>query len=129
VFVGIIDDEPDLVNLFRDAINNLPGVRAFGFTDPELALTHFRCNQENYRCIISDYRMPSMTGLELFEKVKEINSNVTRILMSAFEIQDQVFKDCRFVHKFIQKPLRISNLVDEVQKSLNLVEIKKQSLE
>jgi DNA-binding NtrC family response regulator len=127
VFVGIIDDEPDLANLFKDALNSLPGVRAFGFTDPELALIHFRSNQENYRCIISDYRMPSMTGLELFEKVKEIDSNVTRILMSAFEIHDEVFKDCQCVHKFIQKPVRISDLIVQVQKSLNIVEIEKQS--
>ena len=127
VFVGIIDDETDLVCLFRDALSSIPDVRAFGFTDPKLALMHFRDNREKYKCIVSDYRMPSMNGLELLEEAKEINADVARILISAFEIADQVFSDCQCVDKFLQKPIRISDLIEQVQKCLIHVEIKKQN--
>ena len=34
--------------------------------------------------------MPEMTGIELLDKMKAMNSAVTRILMSAFEIQDEL---------------------------------------
>ena len=39
---------------------------------------------------ITDHRMAGMAGIELLEKIKAINPAVTRILMSAFEIQDEV---------------------------------------
>jgi hypothetical protein len=46
VFVVIVDDEDDIAYLFRDALNNIPGVKAFAFSDPHLALEHFRHNKK-----------------------------------------------------------------------------------
>ena len=67
--------------------------------------------------------MPSMNGIELLNKVKEINSDVVRILISAFEIQDEVFKSAQCIDKFLQKPVRIADLIGEVQKYLNPLKI------
>lgn len=124
VFVAIVDDESDIAYLFRDALNNIPGVRAFAFSDPYLALVHFRHNHKNYRCIISDYRMPVMNGLELLDEVKGINPGVARILISAFEIKDSVFKHNQCVDIFLQKPVRIPDLIEKVQKYLSPAKIK-----
>lgn len=38
--------------------------------------------------IISDMRIPLMTGLELLKKVKELNPNVRTMLVSALDMQD-----------------------------------------
>lgn len=119
VFVAVVDDEIDIAYLFRDALNNLPGVTAFGFSDPILALEHFRENNRNYKCIISDYRMPTMNGIELLGEVKKINSDVARMLISAFEIDDKVFCDCNCVDSILQKPIKIADLIEKVQKYLN----------
>ena len=121
VFVAVVDDESDIAYLFRDALNNIPGVRAFAFSDPDLALVHFSHNHKNYRCIISDYRMPAMNGIELLDKVKEINSDVVGILISAFEIKDDVFKHTQCVDMFLQKPVRIPDLIEKVQNYLTLL--------
>jgi DNA-binding NtrC family response regulator len=40
------------------------GLNVFGFTDPLLALEHFRINCKNYMLIFSDIRMPGMNGSE-----------------------------------------------------------------
>jgi DNA-binding NtrC family response regulator len=128
VFIAIVDDEPDLAHMFRDALKTIPGVIAVGFSDPQLALEHFRLNHERYACIISDYRMPAMTGLELFEKVSDINKHVPRILISAFEIHDELFKNCQVVTEFLQKPIKISNLIECVRKCLTPIELEKESL-
>ncbi len=95
MYVAVIDDEVDLVYLFKDALSQIEGVEVFGFCDPNLALEHFQIDHQNYKVIISDYRMPGMTGIQLFEKMKEIDSTVTRMLISAFEIQDKVFQDLK----------------------------------
>ena len=56
-----------------------------------------------------------MTGIELLDKIKAINPAVTRILMSAFEIQDEQFQECNCVDKFLQKPILMSKIIDEVR--------------
>lgn len=124
VFVAVVDDENDIAYLFRDALSNIPGVRAFAFSDPNLAIVHFRHNHENYRCIIADYRMPAMNGIELLDKIKEVNPGVARILISAFEIKDDVFNHTHCVDIFLQKPIRIPDLIEKVQKYLSPTKIK-----
>ena len=119
MFIAIIDDEPDLAYLFKEALSQISGAEVFAFTDPSLALEHFKANHQNYMVIISDYRMPSMTGMELLSKIKEVNPAVTRIMMSAFEIQDELFQEYKCVDKFLQKPVLIVDLIKEVRMLTN----------
>lgn len=124
VFISVVDDEEDLVYLFRDALSQIQNVRVFSFTDPRLALAHFQSNRNNYRCVITDYRMPVMTGIELLEKIKEINPEVKRILISAFDIGDEIFSSCQCVDLFLQKPVTMTNLVDSVHACTDYPKIK-----
>ena len=77
--------------------------------------------------IISDYRMPTMDGIQLLEKVKAINPVVTRILISAFEVDDNIFQNCHCIDKFLQKPISILNLIDQVKSIVNKSVIEKKT--
>ena len=123
MFIAIIDDEPDLACLFKEALSQIDGAEVFAFTDPLLALEHFQTNHQNYMVIISDYRMPSMTGIELLSKIKDVNPAVTRIMMSAFEIQDELFQEFRCVDKFLQKPILMTDLINEVRMLVSKIQI------
>ena len=123
VFVAVIDDEADLAYLFKEALSQIDGVKVFAFTDPSLALEHFKANHQNYRVVISDYRMPTMTGMELLSKIKDVNPAVTRIMMSAFEIQDELFQEYKCVDKFLQKPVLMTDLINEVRMLLSTMQI------
>ena len=114
--MAIIDDEADLAYLFKEALSQIDGVEVFAFTDPLLALEHFQTNHQNYMVIISDYRMPSMTGMELLSKIKDVNPAV---MMSAFEIQDELFHEYKCVDKFLQKPVLMTDLINEVRTLIN----------
>ena len=115
MYVAVIDDEVDLAYLFKDALSQIDGVQVLAFSDPKLAFEHFQLNRQQYQVVITDHRMPGMTGIELLDKMKAINPAVTRILMSAFEIQDDQFQECNCVDKFLQKPVLMSNLMNEVR--------------
>jgi DNA-binding NtrC family response regulator len=126
VFVAVVDDEIDLAYLFKEVLSQIPNVRVLAFSDPMLALEHFQQNHRNYRCVISDYRMPELNGVELLSKVKETNNEVTTILISAFEIGDEVFKNSNCIDKFLQKPITMGDLLAQVQKKISKVEVKEQ---
>jgi two-component system, cell cycle response regulator CpdR len=123
VFIAVIDDEPDLACLFKEALSQIDRAEVFSFSDPLLALEHFRANHQNYMVIISDYRMPAMTGMELLSKIKNVNPAVTTIMMSAFEIQDELFQECKCVDKFLQKPVLMVDLINEVRMLLSMIQI------
>ena len=65
--IQVVDDEFDIVNIIKLYLQG-KGLIVFGFTDPLLALEHFRINFKNYTLIVSDIRMPGMNGFEFVGK-------------------------------------------------------------
>ena len=121
--VAIVDDELDIASLFREYLSRIKDVLVFSFTDPVVALEHFINNKHEYFLIISDLKMPRLSGIELIKKVKEANPFVRTLLMTAFEINDPMFEEYRkanIINDFLQKPVRLEDLHSIVEKHLNL---------
>jgi len=124
--VSIIDDELDITTLFRDAIREIRGISIFTFTDPTLALEHFKINRKDYSLIISDLRMPGINGIELLKRIKELNPLVRTVLMTAFEFNDELFQqyaEKQIINGFLQKPIMLHNLVKEVDNQLHIYQL------
>ena len=67
--------------------------------------------------VVSDIRMPALSGIQLARKVKEINPNVKVVLMTAFEVRDNEFSTVfpsTSVDGFVQKPIRIKELTNKI---------------
>ena len=116
--VSVIDDEVDLVYLFNEALSQIKDINVLAFSDPKLALEHFqkKKNSEFYQAVITDYRIPHMTGLELLSKIRDVKLAVRRVLISAFEIRDDLFQNCDCVDQFLQKPISMIDLINGVEK-------------
>jgi DNA-binding NtrC family response regulator len=125
--VAIIDDELDITVLFRDAIREIRGISIFTFTNPIMALEHFEINRKDYQLIVCDLRMPGINGIELIKRIKELNPLVRTILMTAFEIDDELFQkyvEMQIINGFIQKPTMLKDLVREVDNQLHIRQLK-----
>ena len=126
--VSIVDDELDITELFHDAVcDSIDGVSVVSFNDPVIALAHFTQNKEGYALVISDFRMPNLTGLELLKKVKKFKSNVRTILVSAYEVEyDAVFQRYMqegIIDSFIEKPVTINQLCQRVRDEFQVYQI------
>jgi DNA-binding NtrC family response regulator len=113
-----VDDDPDIARLMEQALRR-QGFKVSAFTDPAMALEHFKIDCKDYTMILSDIRMPGMNGYELIRKAKEIDKQVKVALMTAFEIQDKEFHNLLpdiKVDGFLQKPFDIQQLNGVIEK-------------
>ena len=127
--IAIIDDEDDIVKLFRDVLGTINGITVFTFTDPVMALEHFKLNKDNYVLVITDLRMPGLAGTELIKELKKLNRFIRTILMTAFAINDNLFKESakkELINGFLQKPIHLDGLRAEVNNQLHTYELQKQ---
>lgn len=102
------------------------GFSVVTFTDPTLALKHFKENESNYALVLTDYRMPCISGLQLIRQIKDRKPLVRTILMTAFEIDDKTIQEYtskQILNGFLQKPVGIINLRQEINNQLHASEI------
>ena len=118
----VVDDESELATLFK-AFLDKEGHTAISFTDPTLALEYFKQTPDKHSLIITDLRMPSLSGLQLAKKIRKINTDIKIFLMTAFETKDlenqDEYKEAR-IDKLIQKPIRFSDLRRLINDALNV---------
>jgi DNA-binding NtrC family response regulator len=113
---SILDDEIDITSVIEQSLQGL-GFRVSVFTDPVVALEYFKSNFKICcSMVISDIRMPGLSGYEFAIKVKGIKPECKIILMSAFEINDielsKVLRDIKIIDAFLQKPFSMRKLKD-----------------
>ncbi len=98
----IIDDEKD--NL--EALNRLlrTHFKVTTLLSPFEALK--RIQAETFHVIVSDQRMPEMTGVELLEKAKKLKPDATRILLTGYtdvvSVIDSINRGS--IYRYISKP-------------------------
>jgi DNA-binding NtrC family response regulator len=112
----IVDDDSDIVQVLKMGLLK-NGFSVEAFTDPNEALQSFKSNAESYCLVLSDIRMPSLSGIQLSKKVKEVNPDVKVVLMTAFEVRgsefSKVFPSTQ-VDGFVQKPIGIKDLTNKI---------------
>ena len=119
----LVDDENDILNLFCDCLQKF-GYETISFNNPIDALNYINTsNNCNCSLIITDYKMPQMTGLEFIKKIREKDTTfkLKILLISAFIKSDIMGNDDRNnlrIDKIIEKPIRLEQLKDEIQKLL-----------
>ena len=121
--IRIVDDEIDITGLFEDAIKtSISGFSLVSFNDPLIALEHYTENKKDYVLVISDLKLPNLSGLELLKKVKGLNSKVRTILVSAYEVgENDVFQKYvkeGIIDLFISKPVKINDLCQSVSEQI-----------
>ena len=112
----IVDDDPDIVQVLKRGLQK-NSFLVNAFTNPEEALQSFKSDAESYCLVLSDVRMPVLSGIQLAKKVKEASPSVKVILMTSFEIRDSEFSKVfpsTQVDGFVQKPIGIKDLTKKI---------------
>jgi CheY-like chemotaxis protein len=115
--VLLIDDERDILTVLKYSLE-IKGVKTYGFTNPVLAVEHFRNNAANYDVVVTDIRMPQMNGFEVARAVKEIRPDIKLAFITAFEINKSEFEKVlpsTQVDALITKPVKSAKFVETIK--------------
>ena len=109
----MIDDEPDIIYSIKKVLEN-NGFVVDSYNDPTLALSNFKLGL--YDLLLLDIRMPKMNGFELYQNMREIDSNVKICFLTASELFYEEYRRLDVYprvnkERFIQKPIRIEELI------------------
>ncbi len=108
-----VDDEPILGEITRLYLENKGAYTVDSVTSGEEAL--LKLKEQSYSCVISDYEMPEMNGLELLSKIRESEPEMPFILLTGHE-RELVLIDAfsRGADFYIQKGTDIKALITEI---------------
>jgi DNA-binding NtrC family response regulator len=116
----LVDDDHDIVHIFNKGLTGKFKVDAF--SDSQQALDHFRRQANQYDLVLTDVRMPKVSGFELAKEVRRIRPDITILFMTAFAIipdeYKQVFPPADSSY-FIEKPISIRKLEQIVTECLS----------
>jgi CheY-like chemotaxis protein len=122
----IVDDEQELSTLYREFLLGMGLDAVVSFTNPLMAFEHYRHCADKYSLIITDLRMPGMDGIELANKIRELNSSVKIFLITAFDTADieshESYKSAK-INKILQKPIKLSLLRKIIEQNIEVVTV------
>jgi CheY-like chemotaxis protein len=125
----IVDDEPDVTLTFDVGLegyyyyqdNERRRFEVYTYNNPAIAISEFKPNF--YDLLLTDIFMPTMNGLELYQKIVEIDPNIRVCFMSAAEVNIEALREVYPKVSFgcyIKKPIEIRELANRIKQEVEL---------
>jgi len=104
----IIDDEKSQRDILRGYLKK----KGFGVFTAESGRDGIKMVKENIiDIILSDYKMPEMTGIEVLENVLKINPEISFVIITAYGTIENAVKAMQFgAYDYISKPVDLDEL-------------------
>ncbi|MBW2653965.1 MAG: sigma-54-dependent Fis family transcriptional regulator [Deltaproteobacteria bacterium] len=113
----IVDDEKDMLTLLDRIISEDTHYVGVTESHPEKALELFR--EEDFDVVMTDLKMPGMSGITLMEKIREIRPDVSVIILTAYAtIETAVEATQKGADDYLTKPFRRERLLVTLDKAM-----------
>jgi two-component system, OmpR family, response regulator ChvI len=118
--IMLVDDEPDVLAVFKSYLTS-EGYHVGAFTDSYKALQSFATSEpRHYDLLVLDIRMPTINGLQLYQRLKAVDPYIKVIFLSALEATDELVSILDGVKTVdvIRKPIDRKHFIQKVKASI-----------
>lgn len=127
--IVVVDDDNEMRSLLRDYLEK-QGHQVMDFHLASVALERFRRDSKldpsHVDLVISDIKMPEMTGLEFVEKLKLTHPKTPVILITAFgSLESAVEAIRKGAFDYITKPFKLSEIELTIKRALHVSRLEK----
>jgi DNA-binding NtrC family response regulator len=109
----IVDDEPSVLRALHRALRLVfppEGLLIEAFVEPEAAL--LRAGEQDFDVVITDFRMPGLSGADVLQVMKALQPDAVRIVLSATTEREDIIAvvNRAGVFRYLAKPWRLPEL-------------------
>jgi HD-like signal output (HDOD) protein/CheY-like chemotaxis protein len=120
-FIYIVDDEPLIAEMLGQYLTySCKAWQVRCFTQPGVVIEESRTRKPNV--VISDFRMPEMTGTAMLEEIRQIAPESIRVLISGYIHSKALDNRLSSAHQYLAKPFSMPDIRGKIQKALNALE-------
>jgi DNA-binding NtrC family response regulator len=120
--VFVVDDERIIRVTLADDLRD-EGYQVIEFSNASSALAHL--NEVEPDIVITDLKMPGLTGIEFLKKLKEYNPAIHVILMTAFSTVNTAVEAMKLgAYDYIRKPFENEKMIITVKRIEELIKVK-----
>lgn len=113
--IFLLDDEELLVDILCNTIEKY-GYTVKGFTDPKEALAQIAAEKPD--AVVSDIKMPGMSGIEVCKAIQSIDKDLPVILLSGY-LANEILTEVPGVYLFCEKPFHEAQMVGVINNAVN----------
>jgi response regulator RpfG family c-di-GMP phosphodiesterase len=122
----VVDDERVIREILAEFLT-LEGYAVRTVEDGEKALTELRLRP--YDLVITDLKMPRVSGLQLLEKIGQENISVLTILMTGFgTVETAIEAMKRGAYDYLLKPFKVEEVIQTVQRALDRQQLQAENM-
>jgi PAS domain S-box-containing protein len=100
--------------------------KLFQAKDGAEGLAIFEKHNQNIDIVITDIQMPNMHGLDMAEKIKQIDNDIPIVVTSAFNDSDYLFKAIEVgISHYVTKPVDLMQLIQKIALIAQNINMKK----
>ncbi len=117
-----VDDEQNVLEGIRRMLHSMRKEWAMHFvTSGAAALA--KLDEEPFDVVVSDVRMPGMSGAELLVEVQRRHPRVVRMILSGQSDEERIMKSIGPAHRYLSKPCSPEMLREAIQRAATLSEV------
>ncbi len=105
--VLLVDDDPNILFVGKFALKK-SGYSVFVAESSEKALQIFGMNWKSISCVVLDFAMPGMNGVECLGKLREIDPYAKIVISTGYEFDD--LPKNLAIEGFLKKPYTIDTI-------------------
>ena len=125
VDILIVDDDPNVSRLICRILET-SYYKIASAQNGEEALDLI--SETQFKVIISDVKMSKMDGVELLDKIHELNPEITRIILSGHFDVELILKlvNEKGIDKYLVKPCKKADLILAISKCIELYDLRRE---
>ncbi|ACL03769.1 PAS/PAC sensor hybrid histidine kinase [Desulfatibacillum aliphaticivorans] len=114
-----VDDEASMVEMAEQMLGRL-GYGVVTLSSPVEALDAFRNNPSKFDLIMTDMSMPEMSGVELFEKIRQVDETIPVVICTGYSNQINEKKALEMgMAAYVSKPMSMHGIASTLRQILD----------